>query len=235
MTPERAGPAEAAAIPAVPAATVVVLRDGQAGVEALLLERGSTSAFGGMWVFPGGKVDDTDHDHPDTSELAIARRAAAREAAEETGVTLEPVSLVPLSHWTPPPESPRRFSTWFFLARWPHGAAVNVDGAEIQSHRWLPPADALAARDRGEVQLAAPTWVTLWRLSHLADVGAAIELAARGDPVRYATHLVTSRDGPVALWHGDAGYDDGDLGRPGPRHRLSMGRGPWRYERSEDL
>jgi hypothetical protein len=36
----------------------------------------------------------------------------------------------------------------------------------------------------------------------------------------------------VAVWHGDAAYGDGDLNRPGPRHRLWMRAGGWRYERS---
>jgi hypothetical protein len=34
----------------------------------------------------------------------------------------------------------------------------------------------------------------------------------------------------VAIWEGDVAYDDGDLDRPGDRHRLYMGRGAWRYE-----
>jgi hypothetical protein len=34
----------------------------------------------------------------------------------------------------------------------------------------------------------------------------------------------------VAIWEGDVAYDDGDLDRPGGRHRLYMGRGAWRYE-----
>ena len=39
------------------AATVVLLRDGAGGLETLLLRRNSRIAFGGMWVFPGGRVD----------------------------------------------------------------------------------------------------------------------------------------------------------------------------------
>ena len=43
------------------ASTVVLLRDGDAGVEAYLLRRLGTMAFaGGMYVFPGGSVDPRD-------------------------------------------------------------------------------------------------------------------------------------------------------------------------------
>ena len=44
----------------IPAATVVVLRDAETGLEALMLRRNSKIAFGGMWVFPGGRVDEED-------------------------------------------------------------------------------------------------------------------------------------------------------------------------------
>ena len=41
----------------IPAATVVLLREGDCGVEVLMLRKNSKITFGGMWVFPGGKID----------------------------------------------------------------------------------------------------------------------------------------------------------------------------------
>ncbi|MGA8987229.1 NUDIX hydrolase [Aeromicrobium sp.] len=88
------------------AATVVVVRDGEQGIEAYLLRRQQSMAFApGMYVFPGGGVDDPDRfaDVPwagptpaawaerlDCSE-DIARGlvcAAVRETFEESGVLL---------------------------------------------------------------------------------------------------------------------------------------------------
>jgi 8-oxo-dGTP pyrophosphatase MutT (NUDIX family) len=126
------------------AATVVLVRDATGGgIEVLLVRRGDVGAFGGVWAFPGGRVDpgDVDPDRPD-DELEAARRAAVRETEEEVGLVLDKAQFVPLSHWTPPPESPRRFTTWFFLAPAPQGDVV-VDGTEIADHRWIAPADAL--------------------------------------------------------------------------------------------
>jgi 8-oxo-dGTP pyrophosphatase MutT (NUDIX family) len=43
--------------PPTPAATLTLLRDGPGGVEVLMLRKNSEIRFGGMWVFPGGRVD----------------------------------------------------------------------------------------------------------------------------------------------------------------------------------
>jgi 8-oxo-dGTP pyrophosphatase MutT (NUDIX family) len=46
-----------------PAATVVLLRDGRHGPEAYLQRRPRSMGFAaGLWVFPGGRVDDADRD-----------------------------------------------------------------------------------------------------------------------------------------------------------------------------
>jgi len=44
-----------------PAATVMLVRDSRSGIEVFLMERSAHGMFGGLHVFPGGKVDDADH------------------------------------------------------------------------------------------------------------------------------------------------------------------------------
>ncbi|MGJ9423115.1 NUDIX hydrolase [Aeromicrobium sp. CF3.5] len=100
--------AEAAAgDPVVPrdAATIVVVRDGAAGIEAFLMRRQTTMAFAaGFYVFPGGSVHPSDHEDmpwvgPDAEQWGsrwrcdpqLARAlvvAAVRETFEETAVLL---------------------------------------------------------------------------------------------------------------------------------------------------
>lgn len=217
----------------VPAATVVLVRDGDGGLETLMLRRNSKIAFGGMWVFPGGRVDpgDTDPQAPQ-DELATARRAAIREAEEEAGVVLAGGDLVPFSHWTPPPITPRRFLTWFFVAPAPDGD-VSIDGGEIHEHDWMAPGAAHERRDAGEIELAPPTWVTLFELSRATTVTEALATARARTPERFETHIAVEDGGPTAIWHGDAGWSTSDATLPGPRHRLCMHGGTWRYERSE--
>ena len=226
------GPPDAADVPpAIPAATVVLVRDGSDGLEVLMLHRVSKVAFGGMWVFPGGRVDEGDRE-PGDDDSTAARRAAAREALEECGLAVEPADLVPFSHWVPPPITPRRFSTHFFIARASDGDVV-VDGGEIHEHEWLGAREVLARRDRGEVDLAPPTWVTLHDLAEHGTVDGALAAAARRDPLpHYETRWVTVDGGAVAMWDGDGGYATSDPDRPGGRHRLWMLEGGWRLERS---
>lgn len=88
------------------AATIVVVRDGDEGIEAYLMRRQTTMAFGaGMYVFPGGGLTAADVEHdvpwsgPDAQHWAslfscdadLARGlvvAAVRETFEETGILL---------------------------------------------------------------------------------------------------------------------------------------------------
>ena len=49
-------------VPVRPAATVMLLRDGHAGLEVFMLQRTHSAAFArSQFVFPGGRVDDADH------------------------------------------------------------------------------------------------------------------------------------------------------------------------------
>ena len=216
--------------PAIPASTVVVLRDGPDGPESLMLCRNSRLAFGGMWVFPGGRIDDGDHDGAGDL-IAAARNAAAREAGEEAAIVLDPVNLVHFSYWIPPPIAPKRFATWFFAAEAP-AEEVRIDDGEIVRHEWMTPADAMRRRDAGEIELIAPTWVTLHTIRNFSTVADALEGLDHRRPRRYETRIGRGEHGPVSLWHGDAGYATGDASVPGPRHRLEMTPGGYLFDES---
>jgi 8-oxo-dGTP pyrophosphatase MutT (NUDIX family) len=231
-------PEDATDEPAIPAATVVLLRDGAGGVETLMLRRDTQLAFaGGAWVFPGGRIDPEDYPNGEPSDdsaavFAAARQAAAREAMEESGLTVDPDDLVWFAHWTPPASghNQRRFSTWFFAARAPQGA-VTVDDGEIRDHLWIRPADALRRRDDGEILIIPPTWVTLHTLVSGGSVDEVLTLLDASEPTVYVTRLGRTGDVAVSMWAGDAGYEDGDAEKPGARHRLVTADERWRLER----
>lgn len=66
--------------PPVPhqSATVIMVRDGDEGPEVFLMERSSFGQFGGLHVFPGGKVDAADGD---PRLLGLARGPSAADAS----------------------------------------------------------------------------------------------------------------------------------------------------------
>jgi 8-oxo-dGTP pyrophosphatase MutT (NUDIX family) len=216
---------------ATPAATVVLLRSAPVGFELLLVQRAAELAYhGGAWVFPGGRVETADREgSPD--EIAVARKAAIREAAEEAGLALSAENLLPLAHWTTPKGRARCFATWFFLAG-VTASDVRVDGREIKNHLWTTPAEALALRAAGELVLPAPTFVTLVGLSAYADRSAAMASTAERVPEVFLPRPHQVAGGVCSLYGGDVAYGDGDIDRPGPRHRLWMLDRGWRYERS---
>ena len=118
----------------IAAATVMIVRDGAAGLEVFMVVRHHEIDFAsGALVFPGGKVEA--FDKGDT-ELEQARQGAARELEEEAGITLPPSSLRAFSHWLTPVVVSRRFSTWFFLTEVSPDCEVTVDGSEIVEHQW---------------------------------------------------------------------------------------------------
>lgn len=105
------------------AATVMLVRDGESGIEVFMLRRHLDSAFlGGAYVFPGGAVDDHDR-HADLDAVCVGRSdvdasallgldppegglafwvAAIREAFEEAGVLLAYGPGGRIIEWTDP-------------------------------------------------------------------------------------------------------------------------------------
>jgi recombination protein RecT len=195
------------------AATVMLVRDRPAGgIEALLLRRSARSAFApDAFVFPGGTVEPGDYEtaprgwndirlqsefratipeNLPTDIPPVAPRdagalvvAAARELHEEAAVTIEPSALTLFSHWITPPSEPRRYNTFFFLSRAPHGALGVADALETHDARWLEPGDALERNARGELHLVYPTIKHLERLRAFDAVEALLAFG-REKPIR---------------------------------------------------
>ena len=81
-------------VPPKPAATIILLRDGNSGLEVLILRKASGKHFAsGALVFPGGKVDAADAAFAGDigekrNELSGLKIAAIREMYEECGIAL---------------------------------------------------------------------------------------------------------------------------------------------------
>lgn len=126
---------------AIPAATLVVMRDMPSGPpELLIVERAAAMRFaGGALVFPGGRVDPADHaaavTHPGDQDDIAARIAAIRETLEEAGLAI--ALDAPEAHL---PELRRAI-----YAGTPIAAALGEVGGRLRPEslvpfaRWLPP------------------------------------------------------------------------------------------------
>jgi 8-oxo-dGTP pyrophosphatase MutT (NUDIX family) len=184
MEIDRPGPGEELNTGAVttprPAATVILARGEDRGLEVLLVKRNPQSRFmGGAWVFPGGAVDPSAQEEGEPG----LRAAALRELSEEAGVTLDgPEELVAFSRWITPAEVKTRFDTWFYVAASPPGAEPRVDGLEVVDLRWCSPDVALEDHKRGELFLVFPTIKHLEQLSAFRSAQELIE-HARGREV----------------------------------------------------
>lgn len=182
------------------AASLILVRDGERGLELLLVRRNPEQRFmGGFWVFPGGALDSRE-DH---------RAAAVRELAEEAGVTnLEPEALVEYSRWITPELIEIRFDTRFFVGRAPAGARARVDGEECVDLRWTTPRAALDAYAREELALVFPTLRHLEELSAFRTVEALLADARAREIVAVLPRVALGADEPRVLLPGEPGYDD---------------------------
>lgn len=212
------GAGDAAEVPTIPAASVIVLRD--VPLEVLMIRRHSKSSFvPDAWVFPGGALEPSDHDLGDGTELGTMRIAAARELFEESGIWLgapladadakrrtllageitfaslldeSPLDLEKLvwtSRWITPVGVPKRFDTYFFLAAVDRDAIASAENVEAVEVIWIPPAEAIK-----KLQIVFPTQKNL---EALAGFSSAEELLAsrRGVDVPATRPLLVVEDG----------------------------------------
>ena len=216
------------------AATVMLLRDGEAGPEVLMIERPDRGSFAGRGCSPAASST-TSTGRPTTSRRRMPRaaRACARRARRPASrSTPRPRSTV--SVWDPPPGA---------AAADPHVVLRGAAARETSSSRpheavaaeWVRPEVLLERHGRGEVD-AVP-----------ADVGHAprsLGSARRRAPCSGccgSPACGASRRSPGARTAGrrccsgrsDAEYGDAAAGRHPARHRLELGALPWVYTRSE--
>ena len=215
------------ASPALPAASVIVVRQTHNGLETLLLKRSDElKHMPGLWVFPGGKIEALDEGDDD---LEQARRGAARELQEEAGLSFPAETLLTFSHWLTPVVVKRRFATWFFIAEVGSDEPVTVDGSEIVAHEWWRPGDAIRAHHEGQLPMTPPTLVSLHDLQGEDDTSVLLAQLCERAPPRFFPSVVRDGDQMVFLYEGDAAYESGDLTQQGAQHRTLGAQGIFRY------
>ncbi len=211
----------------IPAATILLLRDTNPGIEVLMLRRNKAlKAFGGAWVFPGGRVDP--EDGPDLPMLERSKLSAIRETAEETGLDISNSKLATLSNWIPPAAEIRRFSTWFFIAKAPHDKVV-IDDGEIHDFCWVKPRKLIEEIPRDDFPIMPPTYISLHQLAKYSSTTEAITSVENMTPGIFETRFKKLENGFVTCWEGDVAYETLDFDLEGPRRRLFSSQTKWEY------
>jgi hypothetical protein len=115
--------------------------------------------------------------------------------------------VIPWSRWITPEEVVVRFDTWFFVAEAPAGVEVTVDGGECVDARWLRPAAALEAHERGELMLVFPTIKHLEALAGMGSVAEALDKARSREVVPVQPRVVVRDGAAEILLPGEPGYE----------------------------
>jgi 8-oxo-dGTP pyrophosphatase MutT (NUDIX family) len=211
VTERERGPAEAPNLgePSEPrpAASVVLLRrggkHGDRALEVLLLKRTEKARFmPGVWVFPGGGLDECDGEGEDAY-----RACAVRELREEAGIELpEDEELVLFSRWITPEVISRRFDAWFFLALAPAHAPPRPDGVETVEAAWVEPAAALEAQAAGDLVLAFPTVHQLRALGEFRTSEEAMRACRDREVAPILPKVIGTQDDHRVVLPGDPDY-----------------------------
>lgn len=127
----------------------------------------------------GSVVADTTGEGWEADRAAlVARELSFAEFLARRSLVLRSDLLGAWARWITPEFEERRFDTWFFVAALPHGQRTRNASTEADRTVWIPPADAAARYDRGELLMMPPTVATL---RDLARCGSAAEALAAAE------------------------------------------------------
>lgn len=107
----------------------------------------------GVWL--GAPLDDAEHKR----KRLLAGSLTLRHLVSEAAVDLQ--SLVWTSRWITPIGVPKRFDTYFFLAKTSRDAVASAEQQEAVDVMWISPGDALQRHADGQMQMVFPTLRTL--------------------------------------------------------------------------
>ncbi|HEX8707862.1 MAG TPA: MBL fold metallo-hydrolase [Pyrinomonadaceae bacterium] len=86
----------------------------------------------------------------------VSGRMAFPELLKHYGLHLDARDFTFAGRWVTPPFSPRRFDTWFFIARCPPKQEPAVIEGELASGEWTGAREAVRAWERSEILTAPP-------------------------------------------------------------------------------
>jgi hypothetical protein len=124
----------------------------------------------------------------------------------ELGIVLDIAALTVFARWITPSMMPKRFDTWFYVAKADGDQIAACDGRETVDAEWIQPREALRLAETGERTIIFPTRMNL---QLLGESGCGDEAVAKAGarPLVTVEPVVEQRPaGSVLTIPVDAGY-----------------------------
>jgi 8-oxo-dGTP pyrophosphatase MutT (NUDIX family) len=140
---------------------------------------------------------------------AVARdERAFLDLVTELDLHIDLDALTVFARWITPAMSPKRFDTWFYVARADSRQLAVCDGWETVDAEWIAPGEALRLAAAGERKVIFPTRMNLQLLAQAQDAADAVARAAARTLVTVEPKVEQRPDGPVLVLPLDAGYGE---------------------------
>lgn len=139
--------------------------------------------------------------------IGAVQGTAFRDTLRRSGFVIDLDDIHLFSRWITPEGAPRRFDTYFFLAKAPAGHVAAPDGAEITTAEWVRPIDLIRRARGGERSIMLPTLMNLVRLAESANSAQAIDAARSRSIFTVRPRIENRSDGTrMAVIPAEAGY-----------------------------
>ena len=144
-------------------------------------------------------VADTSGDDWEADRVALeSRELAMTDFLNRRGLVLRTDLLGTWSGWLTPIFEPRRYRTWFFVARLPEGQITRDVSSESSEVLWLSAGDAVTSAESEELGMLPPTYLTLLEISQHAQLDQVLAASA-GRRVEMFMPEVQSEGGDFTL------------------------------------
>ena len=140
-------------------------------------------------------VADTTGDDWEADRVALESRELSMTAfLERRSLVLRTDLLGPWSGWLTPVFEPRRYRTWFFVARLPEGQVTRDVSSESSAVQWTAAMDAVEQVEQRQMMMMPPTWLTCLDVGQHADPDAVLVEAQRRHVDIYTPEVMADGD-----------------------------------------
>ena len=143
-------------------------------------------------------------------ERCLSIGAAYREPIRRGKASMKDLAcdlLVPFAHWITPSISPKRYDTWFYLAKAPEGQLGSHDNSETVASLWINPDQALAGAENKIYNIVFATRMNLRKLGKSDNVKLAMNLAQANKVITVEPEVINENNNITFRIPQEAGYD----------------------------